>query len=1182
MAVCENCGAENPAGQKFCGDCGAGLATLCSSCGSSNPPGQRFCGECGASLAEGLTQTPSATVPATPPSPPAVDSVAERRLVSVLFVDLVGFTRLSESRDAEEVRELLSRYFDTCRRLVGLYGGVVEKFIGDAVMAVWGTPVATEDDAERAVRTALDLVAAVQALGQEVGAEGLGARAGVLTGEAAVNLAAVGEGMVAGDLVNTASRVQSVAEPGSVFVGEATRRATDGTVVYESAGSFELKGKEGETRLWRAQRVVSGRGGSLKSEGLEAPFVGRDRELRQIKDLFHVVAEEGRAQLVSVTGIAGIGKSRLAWEFYKYFDGIAQTVYWHRGRCLAYGEGVTYWALADMVRMRCGIAEDDPQEEALKKLRAALDEHLLDPEERRFVEPRLAQLLALGEGASHERQDLFAAWRLFFERLADTYPTVLAFEDMQWADSSLLDFVEYLLEWSRDKPLFVITLARPELLEKRSTWGAGHRNFTSIYLEPLSERAMQELLVGLVPGLPPTLREQILGRAEGVPLYAVETVRMLLDRGLLVEDGSAYKVVGEVETLEVPETLHALIAARLDGLSPAERRLLGDAAVLGKTFTQQALAAMSGLDSEQMEDLLAGLVRREVLGLQSDPRSPEQGQYTFLQDLLRHVAYETLPKRERREKHLAAAEHLIAALGEEEVAEVVASHLLDAYRLDPDAVGGEDLRREAYDALLRAGERAASLGASTEARRYFEQAAELAQAPAEQAGAHSRAAVMALTEGETERAEELFERAMQLYETAGETHAAARAASWLAVTEQGSGRIEQAIRRMEDAYATVGQDEPDADLVFLVLRLGQAYYFAGNPERAGELIERGLDLAEALQLPEHLSRGWNAKAALISPRRPEEARSLFQLALDQALAHELYTQAAAACGSLSDLALRRDQYSESLDHLDQALTIARRIGHRPYEWFVSSDASYALTMLGRWDEALARLAEIPDDQIGKDTDLLSPVSGILELYLHRGQLEQARQLLSRYDALGRSGDTQAVSIYQPAIAAVRLAEGNHRAALAAAELALATREHLGITHQGVKLGFLHALEAALALGDEAKLRQLLKIVEAVPAGLRPPFIDAVAHRFQAQLAGNDPGADRHFTTATAQLRVLELPFHLAVVHLEHGEWLTARGRPDDAQPLLADARDTFERLQAGPWLERIDAVAPDSTAQVLA
>src|SRR6266540_2481165 len=291
--LCPTCATENEPGRKFCAECGGPLALACPSCGSANSPGVKFCGECGAPLAPEAVSLPTTAAP-----------TSERRLVSVLFADLVGFTTISESRDAEEVRELLSRYFDTCRRLISLYGGTVEKFIGDAVMAVWGTPTATEDDAERAVRAALDLVAAVTALGDEVGAPELRARAGVLTGEAAVTLGAEGQGMVAGDLVNTASRVQSVADPGAVLVGESTRRATERTVVYEDAGSFELKGKEGLTPLWRALRVVSGARGSLKSQGLEAPFVGRARELRQIKDLFHTSAEERRAHLFSITGIA--------------------------------------------------------------------------------------------------------------------------------------------------------------------------------------------------------------------------------------------------------------------------------------------------------------------------------------------------------------------------------------------------------------------------------------------------------------------------------------------------------------------------------------------------------------------------------------------------------------------------------------------------------------------------------------------------------------------------------------------------------------------------------------------------------------------------------------------------------------------------------------------------------------
>jgi tetratricopeptide (TPR) repeat protein len=370
----------------------------------------------------------------------------------------------------------------------------------------------------------------------------------------------------------------------------------------------------------------------------------------------------------------------------------------------------------------------------------------------------------------------------------------------------------------------------------------------------------------------------------------------------------------------------------------------------------------------------------------------------------------------------------------------------------------------------------------------------------------------------------------------------------------------------------IGEDEPSADLAFLLMRLGRAHAMAGSPDKGAEWNERGLGLAETLELPEQLVLGWDTKAVLVSERHPAEARSLFQLALDTALASELYDAASRACAGLSELAFRDDRYGDSLAHLDQAHQLALRIGNRGLEWFSVSEATYALTMLGRWDEALARLADIPDDLIGKDSSLAGPLSGVLELLLYRGRIEEARELLARYDDLyARSaGDVQTQGAYRAALAGVRLAEGKPEDAMAAAEQVFAARETLGIGSQNVKLGFLHALEAALALGETAKTRELLDALEALPRGLRPPLLEAVALRFRAQLEPGDPGADPLFIEAAMEFRALGLPFHLAVVELEHAEWLTRQGRAADAEPLFADARETFARLGATPWIDRVD------------
>jgi class 3 adenylate cyclase/tetratricopeptide (TPR) repeat protein len=1151
--VCPSCGTENQAGAKFCVECGTALAVACPSCGTPHAPGQRFCAECGASLEPGAAATPLAAVPREAPA-------SERRLVSVLFADLVGFTTLSESRDAEEVRELLSTYFDTCRRLVSLYGGTVEKFIGDAVMAVWGTPVAQEDDAERAVRAALDLVAAIPELDPA-----LQARAGVLTGEAAVTLGAEGEGMVAGDLVNTASRIQSAAEPATVLVGETTKRASEAAIAYEEAGLHELKGKAEAVPLYRALRVTAGRAGALKSEGLEPPFVGRDRELRLAKELFHASADEKKAHLVNVLGIAGIGKSRLSWEFEKYIDGLIGTIYWHRGRCLAYGEGVAYWALAEMVRMRAGIVEGEELDSAREKLGASLTEHVPDPEERSWIEPRLAHLLGLDERATHERDDLFAGWRLFFERLADVNPTVLVFEDMQWADVSLLDFVEHLLEWSRSHPIYVLALARPELSERHPDFGKQSRNATTLSLEPLSPQGMEALLDGFVPGLPETLRVQILERAEGVPLYAVETVRMLLDRGLLERKGDVYRPTGEIAQLDVPETLHALVAARLDGLSQDERRVVQDGSVLGKTFTKGSLSSVSGVPEAEIEPLLTSLVRKEVLSLQADPLSPERGQYGFLQDLVKRVAYETLSKRERKARHLAAADYLERSWGpaEHEIVEIVASHYLSAYEAAPDADDAAGIKAKASEHLTRAGERAVSLAANEEAQRYFGQAADLADDSLLRAGLYERAGRAAYEAGRLDEAHGQLARALELFREQGESHPAARVSARLSEVEFQQGQHEQALQRAEQAYAVLSAEEPDADVAALSAELARLYVFNADLERAAERIETALDLAERLWLPEVLANALSTKGIIAEAKgHMEEALALQGHALKFALDNDLLLVAMRAYVNGAEILLARDRHEEPIAQLHHAVELASRAGSRRNESWLLGILSYCQYHGGNWNEALESAARA-FEPAGTHSALVPPLIAI-----ERGDVAGARRLLELDPRFENPSDAQDRAWYGMCGAALLRAEGRHEESLAAAEDTLAGASALGYYAAEASV---QVLESAFAVGELERIEAVLADIDSLRPGELRPWLRAQAARFRARLAaarGETDGVEQGFKTAEQIFREYGIPVWLAVTELEHGEWLVTQSRGDEAESLLTEAREIFERLEAKPWLER--------------
>ena len=849
--TCTSCGTQNDPGRKFCLECGAPLAAICGACGATNPPVARFCGECGgrlgvapagASAGRVAVADPTATAA---PGATAAPAVAERRLVSVVFADLVGFTTLAEDRDAEEVRELLSRYFDLARGIVERHGGAVEKFIGDAVMAVWGTPTSHEDDAERAVRAALELLAGVRGLGPSVQA-----RAGVLTGEAAVTIGAVGEGMVAGDMVNTASRLQAAAPAGVVLVGEATMHAASGAVVFEEAGDQLLKGKAAPVPAWRALRVVAERGGRGRSASLEAPFVGRDDELRLLKDLYHATTRDRRVRLVSITGQGGIGKSRLAWEFLKYIDGLVETVYWHQGRSPSYGSGITFWALGEMVRERARLAETDDEATTRERIAETAARWIPDDKERRWIEAALLTLLGVGEPATGGQEQLFAAWRTFFERIAAEDPVVMVFEDLQWADSGLLAFVDHLVEWSRGVPIYVVALARPELLETRPDWGAGKRNFTSLALDPLAPAAMRQLLAGLVPGLPGDAAERIVARADGIPLYAVEIVRMLVAQGSLEAAEGAYRPTGDLADLAVPETLHSLIAARLDALDPADRSLLQAAAVLGHSFTVDGLAAVAGRDSTDVERRLIALGRRELVDRDTDPRSAERGQFAFVQSLVREVAYSTLARRDRKARHLAAARHF-ETLVDQELAGALATHYLAAYRNAAEGPEADALAAQARIALRAAGERAVALGAQDQALGFYRDALEVTTEPAERAALLERAGLAASAAGLHEEAEQLLAESIDLLRAAGDRSAAARVTGSLGDAMFGRYRLDAALALVDRAaveFDDLGDDPGLATLLgqlarFQMLRQVDFPAAIANADRTLAIAER-LDLVE--------------------------------------------------------------------------------------------------------------------------------------------------------------------------------------------------------------------------------------------------------------------------------------------------------------------------------------------------
>ena len=1178
--TCGTCGADNPVGKRFCGDCGSPLAPACASCGSIVEAGRRFCGDCGAPVPTNLTAVPPTV------APPEAEPVAERRVCSVLFCDLVGFTPLSESRDPEEVRELLSRYFDMARTVIGRYGGVVEKFIGDAVMAVWGTPVAAEGDAERAVRAALDVVLAVAQLGGETGLDGLAARAGVVTGEVAVTLGATHEGMVAGDAVNTAARVQSVAAPGQVLVDVATRRLASSAIAFDDAGEHTLKGKAEPEQLWRATRVLSGIGGAQRVDGLEAPLTGRDAELRLVKELFHAAAERRVPRLVVVSGPAGVGKSRLGWEFEKYIDGLADTMFWHRGRCLSYGDGVSFWALAEIVRQRLGIAEEDSPEVAAAKLDRGLARFIPDPAEQAYVGVRLARLLGVtlsnDPGTALARPELFAGWRLFFERLADVQPVVLLVEDAQYADSGLLDFLDHLVDWARDLPIFVLVFGRPELDHGRPGFGTG-RNRTALTLDPLDAVSMDALVDALVPGMPAPARQAISGRAQGIPLFAVETVRSLIDQDVVQPSEGVYRLVGDVGELAVPDTLHALLAARLDALDPEVRRLVADAAVLGSTFPAESLVAVSGRPEEQVRSALADLLRREVLEVSADPLSPEQGAYRFAQEMLRQVAYETLSRRDRKTRHLAVAAHLRATFpGDgEEVADVIALHYLDALAAVSDDPDVAEVRTLAIEELVRAAERAERTGAPARAAASYATAAELLE-DAGVPGADlttsllwERAAAAADTSGDWDLVIVNAGRARTAYDLEGDPRGSARAQAAAGTALRRAGRHSEAREQLTAAVAVLRHD-PDVDTVRALDQLGALETFAGHPE-ADELTSEALSLAQALDVSDEVLAGSFVSRGIwlaFNARRPQsvayyrEAALLADRAGNNVIVGRVLLNLADSVAT-DDPAAAADAARIAVGHL-------RRTGDRDGLAFALTNLAQALLALGDWDGAADVLGQ------GLEADGLME-SGFVAMYYiwlatMRGDMPLAESIDYRRNDLTTSEDPQDQAILAMIDAHLSAARHEPAETLRLARVVLSLADAVGIGAEAPRWTWPLATRAADALGDTEALAELLALLDAHPPGETAGILNAERELVRARQASRQDAAAAAaaFVAAIDGLRSISTPYHLAHGLLDHAEQLIAVGDDGGADRAVTEAREIGRHLRCQPVIDRADQIVAES------
>jgi class 3 adenylate cyclase/tetratricopeptide (TPR) repeat protein len=1106
----------------------------CSACGREVDGDFQFCPFCGTALAEGRES-----------------HTHERKVVSILFCDLVGFTAASENADPEDVEARLRPYLEQVQEVLQRHGGTVEKFIGDAVMAVFGAPVAHEDDAERAIRAGLRTLETIEDLNAAAPELSLQVRIGINTGEALIALdvqPGLGKAYVTGDIVNTASRLQGVAPVGGIAVSEATHRATERVFDWERLETAQVKGKSEPLAVWRPL-APRARLGTDVTRNHATPLVGRELERSLLLGTFERAAQQRSCQLVTVVGEPGVGKSRLCAELLTHLEQSPALVRWRQGRCLPYGDGIAFWALGEIVKAEGSILETDPPRQVSDKLAQAVS---TDDPERPWLLARLAPLVGLpAEPATQD--EAFAAWRRFCEGLAAERTTVLVFEDLHWADPALLAFLEHLAEWAEGVPLLVLCTARPELYESQPTFGAGARNAQRINLVPLTDAETAQLVSTLLERevLPVDTRTALLERAGGNPLYAEEFVRLLADHG---------ELAGNVE---VPESVQALIAARLDTL-PAERKsLLQDASVVGKVFWAGALAAMGDRDPAEVELALHELARKELVRPARTSSMEGEREYAFWHVLVRDVCYGQIPRAARAARHHAAAAWLEAKAGEraDDMADVLAHHYQAALELNQAAgvTDGEDeLRAQAVRYLALAGERALALDvelAEPQLARALEFCPE---------GDPIRASLLEYwgraiqQRGRLQEARKVLEQALDLYREQGEPIATGRVLIRLGnVTHRlGDPRREDVIA---EAVELLEAQPPGPELVSAYSYFAAGGLFVNDPRRVLEGSERAIALAAELGLPEPAFALHNRGLV-----RGEEGLDDLRRALDLALEQGLGRETAVIYGNFAGAVLSYPGPQVGLEATEEAAAFCERRGITELALQVRAQIPTVLAALGQTDQALVEVGPLVEQiEATGDMSWLDTCAEQLRLLAECGSTGRPRDPNELVAAVREIGLPDQIAIVVVSCAQLMLAQGEPDEA----RMLLRELEGLGADPA---LGQLlpSVLRVVLAL-DELPLAERLAApaLAAEPSiGFAGPYDPRVLASVQAELAeahGEQAEAAAHYADAAGRWQEFGSVPERAYALLGQGRCLAALNDPGASEPLRL-AEELFALMRYEP------------------